>query len=1165
MKTRLFYWGTFSFLVLWLMSSVLCAQQAKIDSLHACLSSKQLPSEIRVRLLLEISELVYRTDPEYSFSLAKQALPIARKIRDARNEARSLYLMGYCRLVLSQLNSATELINSSMAISTRIRNYAAMADALRCLGYIEKRKGNQDKYVTYLKRSLSVCEQHGYTKGAAQVLMNLGFAATGAEALGYFERSYEKFHQLNDIHSILSVLHVLGGGYYDLQEYERAEQWLLKAPPLIPLAGDDRLVAGCYELLAMTHQQLGKIQTARTYFSNAVDHARLSDDRNLFAECLQKAGVVEYDAGFQVIALRYFSEAREVFSLLNDSARLCELLVNVANCHERLGKNDSAISNYKKGQSIASRIGHIPALLGALEGMSLVYKNLGAAEKAHEMDKQRLTIYENSGEGSEWSARQIAGIYHDFGLYFELRGSNDEAHRHYERALRVLSDAKIKDGMAQLYSSIGGLYEKTGNPRAALEAYSTGLAIAENTGEFASQVTHLTNIGLLHLGEDRLDECLKYLKMSIDLNSMLGNPKGFVYAYVNMGLAYRRLGKLDLAMDYYLRGLDQARSVGEQYALAWALHRVAECYLSLEDYHRAIKHIEECRSIVENRFDRSWLAEVLGTAALAYRHLHEFDKAQQYVQRSLEIHKMIGSTEGIGKDNFIIGLIHTQRRQFDEALPYFDAAEKLGAQTTQYATVAEARLNIGLCHLARHRYGQARDHLMQALSMAELCNRIEVKRDACKGLSDAAHANGDHVAAFKYHVRFTALRDSVLREQNRQSINEITARYEFDLKNQRITILEQEQSLQKSELARQAESLRLKALEVERMRQRNQLITRQHELDLLQLEKQRQDHLLTTTQLDLERETRVRREKDVILISNERSYNASLAHSARQVKNMLLILLVLLLVISYLTFKRIRAKKVEAALRAEAAEVRELAARTELERKESEFQKLYTSRLIEIEEQERRRLAGELHDGLGQELLVIENQAELALIDYNVLSARESLASIAERAKNVIVEVRRVSRNLRPVQLERAGLTETVRDTLHRIEASTGLHIQTDIENMDGCFSQDKEIHLFRIVQESISNILSHSHADAASVSVSRNDADVRIRIEDNGIGFDVSALTIRQDSERGFGLHGMRERVAMLGGTIAIVSNPGQGTTIDVRIPLIVDTERMYETPEVT
>jgi signal transduction histidine kinase len=202
----------------------------------------------------------------------------------------------------------------------------------------------------------------------------------------------------------------------------------------------------------------------------------------------------------------------------------------------------------------------------------------------------------------------------------------------------------------------------------------------------------------------------------------------------------------------------------------------------------------------------------------------------------------------------------------------------------------------------------------------------------------------------------------------------------------------------------------------------------------------------------------------------------------------------------------------------------------------------FTRRLIDSQEAERARIARELHDTIGQSLVLIKNQA-LRAADHRAGAIDE----ISTMATHAIAEVKEIAYDLRPYQLDRLGLTKALDALFARVSSSTALTVTAEIASLDEVLSKEAEITLYRIVQESINNVVKHARATTLDVTITNESGIVRAVIRDNGAGFNVAAAT---HPPRGMGLPGIMERAGMLGATLDITSAPGRGTAIDITMP---------------
>jgi ligand-binding sensor domain-containing protein/signal transduction histidine kinase len=213
-------------------------------------------------------------------------------------------------------------------------------------------------------------------------------------------------------------------------------------------------------------------------------------------------------------------------------------------------------------------------------------------------------------------------------------------------------------------------------------------------------------------------------------------------------------------------------------------------------------------------------------------------------------------------------------------------------------------------------------------------------------------------------------------------------------------------------------------------------------------------------------------------------------------------------------------------------------------------QEAFSRQLINSQEQERKRIAAELHDSLGQSLVVIKNLAMMMLYPSDQETMRQQVQEISSETSRAISEVKEISYNLRPFHLDQFGLTRSIESMIDNVAKACNTKFSADLDHIDGLLAQDEEINFYRIVQESLNNIVKHSGASEASVVIRHGEQDLTMTIKDNGQGF-APATPVTPAQKSGFGLTGIGERTRLLGGEAHIQSEPGQGTVVWIKIPL--------------
>ncbi|HWV29532.1 MAG TPA: 7TM diverse intracellular signaling domain-containing protein [Dyadobacter sp.] len=207
---------------------------------------------------------------------------------------------------------------------------------------------------------------------------------------------------------------------------------------------------------------------------------------------------------------------------------------------------------------------------------------------------------------------------------------------------------------------------------------------------------------------------------------------------------------------------------------------------------------------------------------------------------------------------------------------------------------------------------------------------------------------------------------------------------------------------------------------------------------------------------------------------------------------------------------------------------------------------LFSQQLIGSQESERKRVAAELHDSLGQSLGMVKNKVLMIKRDTEKPELREKqIRDLEEMVTEAIQEVRNISYNLRPLHLELLGITQSLHSLLEDVIETDLIELETDIQNFDNILSKSNEMNVFRIVQECFNNILKHAQATAARIQINKTNTMITIRIEDNGVGIGPAST-----GKGGFGMIGIRERLNILNGQIEILENKPSGTIINIQIP---------------
>jgi len=218
----------------------------------------------------------------------------------------------------------------------------------------------------------------------------------------------------------------------------------------------------------------------------------------------------------------------------------------------------------------------------------------------------------------------------------------------------------------------------------------------------------------------------------------------------------------------------------------------------------------------------------------------------------------------------------------------------------------------------------------------------------------------------------------------------------------------------------------------------------------------------------------------------------------------------------------------------------------DLQESKEELRRL-SQRLVEIREDEKTLLSQEVHDQLGQGFTALKLglsniKADLDVKQMNIIKQIEALESIADES---VIASQRICSDLKPRLLDLLGLDEAIKVHIEEFQSRFNIHCDLFLEDNLEHVSNKMAINLYRILQESLTNVARHSSASKVEVSIDNTEKETILNIKDNGIGFDTNIK-----KPKSTGLIGMRERVLSLSGHLSIISNINKGTSVKVTIP---------------
>jgi signal transduction histidine kinase len=594
--------------------------------------------------------------------------------------------------------------------------------------------------------------------------------------------------------------------------------------------------------------------------------------------------------------------------------------------------------------------------------------------------------------------------------------------------------------------------------------------------------------------------------------------------YNTLGMAY-----------YYASNYREALQAFENYYLVAQKEKSAEkmgqarnnqgnVWIELGRYDSAIQVYKEALKIRQNAADSFGIAMSYNNLGYIYKEVGDYSKAVENMLLARRYFEKLGNKAATGNTILNIGQVYLKKKENNTAIRYFKEAAALFVGIADDRNLAIALHSIGNALSANQQYDSARYYysLAEARYLVQKDDRNLALINA--DLAETYDREQLWAAAVPFFKKAIALNQAI---GNKRSLGSIYLAYAANLVAQK-------------QAAKAATMLDSAAQYLRVTNQKNNWrdyyktqadlykLTGQHNLAVKSLEQYilYSDSVLNETNIkaiadmNTKYETEKKEQENKLqkaLISKKNTTIWAISSAST-----------LMLLLGYSYYRRYKLKK-EKELQAEIMHHQEIAARS----------------VLAAEENERRRIAAELHDGVGQLMSAARMNLdalvrELQPIDEVKQAKLDRVLSLVDEGCR---EVRAVSHSMMPNALLKKGLASALQDFIQKIDQQV-IKVQLHTEGLQERLAPETESILYRVIQECVNNVIKHSGADMLDIAVMQTDSEIDITIEDNGRGFDVN------ETADGIGLQNIKARIQLLKGSLEIDSAAGRGTFVGIHIP---------------
>ena len=623
---------------------------------------------------------------------------------------------------------------------------------------------------------------------------------------------------------------------------------------------------------------------------------------------------------------------------------------------------------------------------------------------------------------------------------------------------------------------------------------------------------------------------INYFEKALPYFLFTKNKDGQLAVYNNLGVLYNTLGERDKSIEFYLKAL----KISEENNLPniqMLSNNIGKLFYDTDNLAESRKYFLLCIEQSKNESDKL----TLGKGYLNYGNLLVKEdnnaRAIEYWQEARKSFIDVNFQRGIQVCINNLGAIYLRQKKYKEALVYLNQSLSMSEEFKSISGLALVQQNIGYAHTYLNNFPEALQWFTKAETTADKGADMYTRGEIYNHRAMLDSAMGNYASAYRYQQQYLRINEKLAGEKVTKQVNELQTKYETAKKENRISILNRDNFIKSLEIENQQLELTKNLYTLSK----NKLALAGANLEIVnkELDIKTQKEVILQQRVDAGEKKRnidsLRKQSEI----QELSLKNQRAEVAR--RNIIIAgILITMLAFSLLAFSYYKRYKLK----------QESQHKTQLLQEQEQA----TRAILFAEENERKRIAAELHDGIGQMMSVAK--MNLSVFENELLFTDEKQKLAFENVINMVDEscreLRSVSHQMMPNALLKNGLANAVREFIDKIDSriiKVSLHAEGLKEKMDN----DTESVLYRVIQECVNNVLKHSGANHLDISLIKDRDGIAATIEDNGQGFD----TNESHRGEGIGFKNILSRINYLKGTVDINSRPGEGTLVAIHIPV--------------
>jgi two-component system, NarL family, sensor kinase len=734
-------------------------------------------------------------------------------------------------------------------------------------------------------------------------------------------------------------------------------------------------------------------------------------------------------------------------------------------------------------------------------------------------------------------SQKVKSYYKLAKLYTDAEDSANAVNSYF-KGIKIAKEKKLHKWVSYGNNEIGFLYELMNGNIIALSYYRQAINYSKQYNLLPELGKAYRNTAFAFVNLGKLETAVKYDDSTISTYSKAGILVEKANALNNQGLRYHSLNKNNLALNNYYKALAIYDNIKEEKKKANTILNIGQIHLQQKNYDIALDFFVKARDLaIKTKYAQPQLLSE-NNIGVVYFEQKNYAEAIPHFEKSLEIAKSVKNKNAELLATTNLGTCYENTGNFIKADEYYKKTEKQLLTTTNYDGIVSNYINQASLAGKQKNYKESlayTDKCFYYLNNFE--GLIKYKHYV---FENAAYVNkilGNFDKAFMLQDSQIVYKDISINEKANAELLDLQTKYETEKKQLTINLLSKADSIK---------SLRIENQTVEINKQQLSLASQQLAITQSNLQVANDSLLLAENSLLLiENDLELANKNKIININQlenlqQQQHITNLAQEKKirdleiSKKNNLLVglglLFPILLTGSFFWYKHKQQQH-----------------KHNLQTQLFEQEKKSTINILAAEEKERKRIASDLHDGVGQ--LMTAAWLNMQAINENAKNTDTETKELLNKTMYLVdescKEVRAVSHNMMPNALLKKGLVNAVREFLQQINVkSTKINLQTD--GLNNPLPNHIETVLYRVIQESVNNVIKHAQATSLDISINQDETGIDVMIEDNGKGFNFSEA----NKKDGIGLQNIKSRIEYLKGTVEWNTAENKGTLVAIHIP---------------